>query len=93
MLFMVRLEVHLPHDLDEDFAADLKRREKEQVQKFLADGRWVQLWRVAGRWANVAVFDVASVDELHEMLSSLPMFPYLDIRVTPLAIHPSSLRS
>ena len=44
---------------------------------------------MAGRYANVSVLDVASVDELHELLSGLPLFPYLDIRVTPLARHPT----
>ena len=46
------------------------------------DGRWPHLWRVAGRYANVSILDVGSVDELHELLSGLPLFPYLDIRVT-----------
>ena len=90
---MGELEVNLPHDLDDGFVSDLKRREKDHVQTFLEDGRWAHLWRVVGRWGNVAIFDVDSNDELHEMLSSLPMFPYLDIGVTPLATHPSSLRS
>ena len=47
--------------------------------------------RVAGRYANVSVLDVGSVDELHELLSGLPLFPYLDIRVTPLARHPNAI--
>ena len=46
---------------------------------------------VAGRYANVSVFDVESADELHELLSGLPLFPYMDIRVTPLARHPSAI--
>jgi muconolactone delta-isomerase len=54
-------------------------------------GEWRHLWRVAGRYANVSVFDVDSIDRLHELLSELPLFPYLDIRVTPLATHPSAI--
>ena len=37
------------------------------------------------------MLDVESVDELHELLSGLPLFPYLDIRVTPLARHPNAI--
>ena len=55
------------------------------------DGRWRHLWRVAGAYANVSIFDVASHDELHELLSGLPLFPYLTIEVTPLAAHPSAI--
>jgi muconolactone D-isomerase len=46
---------------------------------------------VAGRYANVSILEVDSTDELHELLSGLPLFPYLDIRVTPLARHPNSI--
>lgn len=91
MLFLAEMEVSLPHDLDDDVLAKLKDAERERAREIQRSGRWPHLWRVAGRYANVSVFDVESVDELHELLSSLPMFPYLDITVTPLATHPSAL--
>jgi muconolactone D-isomerase len=46
---------------------------------------------VAGRSVNVSVLDVSSVDEPRELVSGLPLFPYLDIRVTALARHPSAI--
>ena len=46
---------------------------------------------MAGRYANVSIFDVGSPDELHEIVSGLPLFPYMDIRVTALAKHPSAI--
>ena len=52
------------------------------------DGKWKSLWRVVGRYANVSIFDVESNDELHTLLASLPLFPYMDIQVTALARHP-----
>lgn len=91
MLFHVTMDVRIPHDLDPETVEDLKAREKAYAQQLQRDGRWRHLWRVAGRYANVSVFDVASADELHEILNSLPLFPYLDIAVTPLARHPSAI--
>lgn len=44
-----------------------------------------------GEYSNVSVFDVTSNDELHDLLSGLPLFPYMDIHVTPLAAHPSAV--
>ena len=41
----------------------------------------------------VSVFDVAGNDELHALLAGLPLFPYMDIAVTPLATHPSDVHS
>ena len=46
---------------------------------------------MVGRYANVSVFDVDSHRRLHEILSGLPLGPYLDIDVTPLTTHPSAL--
>jgi muconolactone D-isomerase len=85
------MRVNLPPDLDEAVAADLKEREKSLAQQLQRDGRWKELWRVAGEYANYSVFDVSGNDELHELLSSLPLFPYMDVRVTPLAHHPSRI--
>ena len=48
---------------------------------------------MVGRYANVSRFDVDSGDELHTLLSSLPLFPYMDIEVTALTVHPSKLES
>jgi muconolactone D-isomerase len=38
------------------------------------------------------MFDVESVEELHALLTSLPLFPYMKIEVTPMCRHPSSIR-
>jgi muconolactone D-isomerase len=91
MLFMARMETRLPHDFDEAVVADLMQREKERVLELQGQGRWLYIWRVAGRRANVSVLDVASVDELHGILSSLPLYPFLDIELTALGTHPASL--
>ncbi len=32
-------------------------------------GKWIHAWRVAGKWANVSIFDVEDPSELHEVLS------------------------
>jgi len=50
----------------------------------------VHLWRVVGRYSNISVFDVDSPDELHDILWTLPLFPYMQVQVTPLAQHPSA---
>ena len=91
MLFHVAMEVNLPHDMPPEQSEELKAREREYSQKLQRDGRWPHLWRVAGRYANVSILDVESTDELHKVLSGLPLFPYLDIRVTPLARHPNTI--
>lgn len=91
MLFLVRMDVRIPHDLPLEQVNDIKAREKAYSQDLQRDGRWQSIWRVVGEYANYSVFDVASNDELHGLLQGLPLFPYMDIQVTPLARHPSAI--
>ena len=92
MLFHVRMTVNLPLEMPEARATQLKQTERELAQRLQQEGKWRHLWRIAGHYANVSIFDEASVDELHNLLTSLPLFPYMQIEVMPLCRHPSSIR-
>lgn len=92
MLYLVRMDVKLPPDMPGQQADDIKAREKAYAQELQRQGKWLHLYRVVGEYANYSVFDVDSNDELHTLLSGLPLFPYMKIHVTPLARHPSSIR-
>ena len=91
MLYMVHMQVNLPATLPKAEADRLKAEEKAYAQTLQREGKWRHLWRVAGQYANYSVFDVAGNDELHDILTSLPLYPYMDIEVTPLARHPSAI--
>ena len=91
MLFMVRMDVHVPHDFDKNKFEALKATEKARAEELQRAGKWRHLWRVAGQYANISVFDVADAAELHDIMMSLPLFPFMEIRVTPLARHPSAI--
>ena len=91
MLYLVRMDVRIPTGADPKQMDEIKAREKAYSQELQRDGRWAHLWRDVGEYANYSVFDVGSNDELHQLLSALPLFPYMEIHVTPLAQHPSSI--
>ena len=91
MLFHVRMDVDVPVDMDPVERSALLGREKAYSQDLQRSGRWPHLWRIVGEYANYSIIDVASNDELHELLSGLPLFPYMSIEVTPLAAHPSDI--
>ncbi|HET7526562.1 MAG TPA: muconolactone Delta-isomerase [Burkholderiaceae bacterium] len=92
MLYLVHMRVELPHDMPSAAAQDIKERETAYSQALQREGKWPHLWRVVGEYANYSVFDVDSHDQLHALLSGLPLFPYMRLKVTPLAKHPSSIR-
>jgi muconolactone D-isomerase len=92
MLFQVEMDVRIPHDVPAERADALKQAERTRAQDLQRAGVWRHLWRVAGRYANVSIFDVSGPQELHDILSTLPLFPFMEIQVTPLCRHPSSIR-
>jgi len=91
MLFHLSINVRIPHDADPDKIKQLGAQEHERAKELQLQGKWLHLWRVAGKYANVSVFDVESADELHEILSSLPLYPFMEIDVNALCHHPGSL--
>ncbi|WP_195165663.1 muconolactone Delta-isomerase [Mycobacteroides abscessus] len=91
MLFHVRMDVRIPSDMGPDILAHNVAREKSYSQELQSRGTWVHIWRIVGEYANFSIFDVTSHDELHMILSNLPLFPYMGITVTPLATHPSDV--
>ncbi|MDN5760658.1 MAG: muconolactone Delta-isomerase family protein, partial [Tomitella sp.] len=72
-LFHVRMDVDIPRDLDPAVRDETITREKAYSQELQRSGKWPHLWRIVGQYSNISVFDVDSADELHEILSSLPL--------------------
>jgi muconolactone D-isomerase len=91
MLFQVEMDVQIPPGIDPDVVVHLKETERRRAQDLQRSGQWRHLWRVAGRYANVSIFDVESNQALHDILSALPLFPFMRVTVTPLCRHPSSI--
>ena len=92
MLFHIQMDVRLPHDVSPDRVDALKKAEGERAQELQRSGKWRHLWRIAGRYSNVSIFEVSGAEELHDLLSTLPLFPFMEITVSPLCRHPSSIR-
>jgi muconolactone D-isomerase len=91
MLFYASITVRVPSDANPERIEQLKVQEASRAGELEREGKWLHVWRVVGRWANVSIFDVKSHEELHEILTSLPLYPYMDIEVTPLCeMHPTT---
>ncbi len=91
MLFKVEMDVVVPPGIDRDELERLKAAEKARFQELQRAGTWRHIWRVVGRYSNVSIFDVESNAALHDLLIGLPLYPFMEVRVTALCRHPSSL--
>lgn len=88
MEFLVEIEIRLPAELDGERRAELLAAELARGQQLAGAGILRAIWRVPGRLANRGIWVAEDATELHDALASLPLWPYMDITVTPLARHP-----
>jgi muconolactone D-isomerase len=90
MHFMLQIEVTTPQMSPNDLQ-ELYAREKERGKALVEQGTLVSIWRTVGRRANVSFWQAETLEGLHEAVSSLPMFPYMQVQVTALVAHPLTL--
>jgi muconolactone D-isomerase len=89
MQFLLHIEVTWPPDGD---PAEKERRiagEAARARELAAAGTLKRLWRIPGKWANWGIWEAADATALHAAITSLPMWPYLEVEVFPLADHPN----
>ena len=89
MDFLVKIDVRLPPETEPERREQLVTAEAVRARELAANGTILRLWRVPGRWSNVGIWCAGDATALHEAISSLPFYPWLDVEVTPLASHPN----
>ena len=93
MEFLVRIEVQLPDTISEQRRKELLEKEAQRGSELIEQGSLVRIWRVPGRRANVSLYQAVDATELHSIITTLPLWPWMDAHVEPLAVHPLELRA
>jgi muconolactone D-isomerase len=88
MEFLVRTENLLPVDTPDETREQLRKAERERAQQLRDAGVLKRLWRVPGRNATVGLYEAEDPAALHDALTSLPMWRWMDVTVEALATHP-----
>ena len=88
MEFLVKLTPHFPDTLTPEELADLLKRERARGGDLLKAEKMTRIWRLPGTSSALLLWEVAGPDELHDSLSSLPVWRYCDVEVTALMQHP-----
>ena len=88
MLFMLRIDVSIPPEMPQAEKDKLRERENARAMELINQGAMVRIWRIVGRVANFSVWRADTLEALHDVLGTLPMFPYMKIDVTPMINHP-----
>jgi muconolactone D-isomerase len=85
--FLVEIDIAIPADVDDGRRAALLEAETARGGELADAGMLRAVWRVPGRFANRAIWSANDATALHAALVSLPLWPFMDVRVTALARH------
>jgi muconolactone D-isomerase len=93
MEFLVRIQVDLDPNLGAEREHLLRIQEAERASELAREGILVRLWRIPGARANWGLWRAADATELHTVLSSLPLWPWMRTEIHPLARHENDPQS
>ena len=84
MSFFVKAETKGAFPLPPEETLELVVKEWETVISYRQQGKVLAGGALAGRKGGCGIFDVDSPEELHTLVSQLPMFPFVEWEVIPL---------
>jgi muconolactone D-isomerase len=88
--YLVEITTEIPEGTD---PAEVDRRraaEHERSGELAASGNLYRLWRPVGELRSIGIWCADDEAELHEkVLGTLPLRPWMTVRVTPLTPHPN----
>lgn len=62
--------------------------ERARGRELIDRGVLKRIWRIPGRLSNYSLYEVQDATILHDLLSSLPLWPWTTMNVEALATHP-----
>jgi muconolactone D-isomerase len=71
--------------MEKEVARELGEQQRAKSAELREKGVCLHHWRAAGQHLSYSVYDVASHAELHEVLKTLPLYPYSTAEVVALA--------
>ncbi|MGK0741918.1 muconolactone Delta-isomerase [Leucobacter sp. Z1108] len=92
MLYMLTSEVSRPAGIGDAEWDSLLTAEFEYGVGCRKRGNLLEIWRIAGRYAAVSIWNADDHEHFHGLVAGLPLFPYARFTVTPLVEHPSTAR-
>jgi muconolactone D-isomerase len=88
MEFLVRIEVSLPPDMPMEQREELLAAELACGKHLVRRGVIRRIWRIPGGLRNVGIWESPDATHLHEAISTLPLFAWMQADVLALAQHP-----
>lgn len=88
MRFILNIRSQLPGEWTPEQRAELSRRQTEAAVALMHRRVLRRTFRVVGQLENFSIWEADTLEQLHAVLQSLPMYPFMTIKVTPVIQHP-----
>jgi muconolactone D-isomerase len=89
MEFLLNIAVRFPPEMNDETRRRLLDEEHRAAEQLRERGDLVRIWRVpCTSTENWSVWRADDATHLHRIVSGLPLFPWMEITVHPLADHP-----
>ena len=86
--YLVSISINFPNDVLDAELKLLTEAERVRGKELQSKGVINRIWRIPGTKDNVGIWVAEDPTKLHGFFELLPLFKFMTIKVTSLAIHP-----
>ena len=87
--FLVEISTTIPEGTSQGEVDRRRAAEAVRAKELAAGGHLTRLWRPVGERRSIGVWCAEDESDLHEVLGTLPLRPWMEITVIPLESHPN----
>lgn len=88
MEFLAHVRFTWPESISPEARKSVLDQEVKAVAELARQGHFKRAWRVVGRREMWTLWQARDGNEFHAIVSALPLWPYMELTVHPLAVHP-----
>lgn len=92
MEFLTETVLTIPSGTEPQRVEELRLAESVRTAELAAENHLIRIWRPVteiGQWKNIGLWRAANETELRNILSTLPLFPWMTISMRLLLPHPN----
>lgn len=84
MLFLIKTEISNVPNMDQETFQKMVKEQWDYILDLKKKGSLIEAYRMAGRKGGIAIARVENHGELNQILSMMPLYPWLETNALPL---------
>ncbi len=84
MLFLIKTEISNVPNMDQQTFQSMVKEQWNYILELKKKGQLIEAYRMAGQKGGIAIAKVENHGELNQILSMMPLYPWLETNAIPL---------